>query len=665
MPVDYAEPTQLRIEVLAPNSDTPILVKEPTRRTFDVAPAPAGQLARPNTSLGKPHNLPERQNSLRVDGQYRTIEVVTPQQAAQQQKQTDQIRTIQSNGLNAPGGVTSSYARDQAFAELGYYTGYALDGAFDGIQGKKVPNEALRLKRTPLEDLAYQGGNRAGNEIRNIAKDALDNARKVREDLWKNRPKFQIPEIKIPQIEKPHIPEIKLPEIKFPELPKIPQIKIEIKPVVRPIPKDKKRQLQELDITPCGLVIFKAAYTRKVIGEYWHEETASFKLITEPTSISEIQSVINRCYNQVENPADFLEGGGGTGVVNNIDLGNNIRARVNFNVSGFANENCQPRNPPFGGQYYPYYEYASIGVEILGRNDTSALSTIVEQLDTAIYPMEIYDIQVSNPNHQACVLTHPPTPEEKPPPKPEEKDCCDMGCCSKPTTVDYAKIQALMQQTLQKATYPVIIPVVNCTFNETSGKWEPNTSYITLQVFATNASQAAEQAQLHLEQAKLATQFCEAKNNTSDGGECIASLPERYQLSPDGHIPQMVYLFREVKEDNSLGDDYYPITMPHPTNTNASQQTALPNYKKGSWELILTLKDNSKVFVNAYSQEDAENEITAIKSKINSTYLENSIQKIGQRKGQALKEITVKCVRVDYYPNGTKNAKPQWVKRFS
>ena len=144
----------------------------------------------------------------------------------------------------------------------------------------------------------------------------------------------------------------------------------------------------------------------------------------------------------------------------------------------------------------------------------------------------------------------------------------------------------------------------------------------------------------------------------------IASLPERYQLSLEGNLPQLVCLFRELKEDGSLGKDWYPITIPHPLNTIKDKQTALPNYKKGSWELILTLKDNSKVFVNAFSQNDAEEILKSINPQIDSNYLTNSFQKIGQRKGQALKEIVVKMVRADYYPTGAENSTPAWNKHF-
>jgi hypothetical protein len=65
MPVDYAEATKLqnlKIDVFPSGSDTPTLTKQPNSPTSDVAP---GQLTVPNrdTGLGKPNNLPSRQNS--------------------------------------------------------------------------------------------------------------------------------------------------------------------------------------------------------------------------------------------------------------------------------------------------------------------------------------------------------------------------------------------------------------------------------------------------------------------------------------------------------------------------------------------------------------------------------------------------------------------------
>jgi hypothetical protein len=210
MPVDYAEPTKLqdfKVEVFQPGSDTPTLVKPANSPTYDVAP---GQLSVPNrdSSLGKPNNLPERQNSLRNDGQYRTVNV-TPNTTA---------KPASNKQLNQLGNGTAGEA---AIAEIAYYAGFLIDGFIDGTLSKNFENDSLRLKRTVLEDLSYKTGNMAGKEARDLTQDAVKSAEKLLDDLWRNKPTFEIPQIKIPKFDKPELPDLeipKFPDFKFPEI---------------------------------------------------------------------------------------------------------------------------------------------------------------------------------------------------------------------------------------------------------------------------------------------------------------------------------------------------------------------------------------------------------------------------------------------------------------
>ena len=201
------------------------------------------------------------------------------------------------------------------------------------------------------------------------------------------------------------------------------------------------------------------------------------------------------------------------------------------------------------------------------------------------------------------------------------------------------------------------VPTVSCDL-DSDGNPKATRVLKNIQVLATLTGSESAKIQAEFEEmAKISEKLCLQQSG-------VLSLPERYQLSIEAKIPQLVCLFRELKTDGSLGWDWYPVTIPHPLNTDQSKQTALPNYKKGSWELILILKDNTKVFVNAFSTVEAQKMVDSIKLQINTDYLATSYQKIGQRKGQPLKEITVKMVRADYYPNGPSDPKPKWTKRF-
>ena len=207
------------------------------------------------------------------------------------------------------------------------------------------------------------------------------------------------------------------------------------------------------------------------------------------------------------------------------------------------------------------------------------------------------------------------------------------------------------------------VPVIVCSL--TDSKWTPTRNTQTIQVMGSSTGNEALKVLGEYEElAKANTELCLAKNKDEDQLNAVVALPERYQLSPDGHIPQLICLFVEKREDGTLAKDYYPITIPHPKTTTAPTASPLNDYKKGSWEGILTLKDNSKVFVNAFSKEEAENVIIQVKTILDPKYTEGSFYKVGQRKGQPLKEINVKLVRVDYYAEGTKSQKPTWVKLF-
>ncbi|MEH2222595.1 hypothetical protein [Nostoc sp.] len=211
--------------------------------------------------------------------------------------------------------------------------------------------------------------------------------------------------------------------------------------------------------------------------------------------------------------------------------------------------------------------------------------------------------------------------------------------------------------------FNIDVPVIVCTL--TDSKWTPTRNVQTIQVMGSSTGNEALKVLGEYEElAKANTELCLAKNKDEDQLNAVVALPERYQLSPDGHIPQLICLFVEKREDGTLAKDYYPITIPHPKSTTEPSTAPLDGYKKGSWEGILTLKDNSKVFVNAFSKEEAEQVITQAKTIIDDKYTEGSFYKVGQRKGQPLKEINVKLVRVDYYAEGTKQKKPTWIKLF-
>lgn len=147
--------------------------------------------------------------------------------------------------------------------------------------------------------------------------------------------------------------------------------------------------------------------------------------------------------------------------------------------------------------------------------------------------------------------------------------------------------------------------------------------------------------------------------------DAVAVVPEWWAMRTGSQRPQLVITFGELKLDGSKGKPKYSISIPHYSGPSKLTRSPIPNYKKGQKQGILTLSDNSKVIVNASTQEDAERVLLAAKKIINPRYLRDSHIKIGDRKGKRLKQIRVSAVAAKYFKYGQENvATPDWRSYF-
>ena len=171
--------------------------------------------------------------------------------------------------------------------------------------------------------------------------------------------------------------------------------------------------------------------------------------------------------------------------------------------------------------------------------------------------------------------------------------------------------------------------------------------------------QGTEQQEINkfAELAKIAAQECK-------DCDCIATVPEWWQLRPEAQRPQGILLFRELRDDGTIGNDRYSITIPHCTLTTPPSNPPLVEYKKGDFEGILTLKDNSKLIVNCETAIECNRVIDKLSQVIDNDYLEGSSRKIGKRSGLPFKQIKVVASGAHYYPNGVKSMKPIYIKSF-
>jgi hypothetical protein len=142
---------------------------------------------------------------------------------------------------------------------------------------------------------------------------------------------------------------------------------------------------------------------------------------------------------------------------------------------------------------------------------------------------------------------------------------------------------------------------------------------------------------------------------------CVATVPEWWQVRFEGGIPQIVISYREVKSDGTFGDDWYPIIVPHPKSTDEPKAKLTSNYDKGKWQILLKLKDNSKVIIHAKAEQAGIDFMNSqIKPLIDPVYLTTAKLVTSHFPDSDFTEMTVTNKHVDYYATGNRKMKPTW-----
>lgn len=135
--------------------------------------------------------------------------------------------------------------------------------------------------------------------------------------------------------------------------------------------------------------------------------------------------------------------------------------------------------------------------------------------------------------------------------------------------------------------------------------------------------------------------------------QAIASVPDSWQLKKLSHTPQLIIIYRKNKKSRTGN---YELAIPHYDGT---PRPVAPTYKKGNKSGILTLKDNSKLVVNAYTDSEAERVVNHLKKYIDRRYLTNDFR-ITERRGKTIEKDEYKPIRADYYPRGDEDTYPKW-----
>ena len=134
----------------------------------------------------------------------------------------------------------------------------------------------------------------------------------------------------------------------------------------------------------------------------------------------------------------------------------------------------------------------------------------------------------------------------------------------------------------------------------------------------------------------------------------------------EGGVEQLVISYREVRSDGTIGTDWYPITVPHPFNKVATTKVLTNPYKKGTWQILLTLDDNSKVIINTFDERGGlafmKNQIIPL---IDPAFLLKAKIKTAHFPDNGFQEINVRHHNTHFYESGNRKMKPTWKSRVN
>ena len=144
----------------------------------------------------------------------------------------------------------------------------------------------------------------------------------------------------------------------------------------------------------------------------------------------------------------------------------------------------------------------------------------------------------------------------------------------------------------------------------------------------------------------------------------FAVVPEWWQLRPEADRPQLIVQCAEKNSDGSLGSAKYVVTIPHYRFSTPTAFAPFYSLSKGSFQGVLTLKDNSKVIIYGNSIQHTRSVLLSIWNEISFSYRLPFNPKVGPIGNPNFKEVTVYPKYGKYFADGGRKAVPTWVVRY-
>lgn len=142
--------------------------------------------------------------------------------------------------------------------------------------------------------------------------------------------------------------------------------------------------------------------------------------------------------------------------------------------------------------------------------------------------------------------------------------------------------------------------------------------------------------------------------------ESIVAIPEWWQVRVNNNVPQICLIFR------SLGTKtYHKLNIPHPLNITKLTLPPIATYLKGNWQAQLILIDNSKFIINCKTKGEAERVTLIALSLIDPIFIGNNPKLyFAERRGEAIRQTTMKATSAMYFSTGQQNLEPDWHAAF-
>ena len=161
-------------------------------------------------------------------------------------------------------------------------------------------------------------------------------------------------------------------------------------------------------------------------------------------------------------------------------------------------------------------------------------------------------------------------------------------------------------------------------------------------------------------QADLLAQACDR-----EVGDCIAAVPDWWQVRLGSDRPQLMVAYAARFPDGTWDKAKYMISVPHWNKSKLlTAVDNFPTYRKGQYQGVMVLPDNSKLIVNAYTSEEATAAIDKFALGIPPTMVSSAVTKVASRRGRDLLSIIVYPRSVRYFATGQMDLNPTWSKKF-